>query len=128
MTIVTVILSLIGFKNSFFSLVIFIAAIQVHRYNVKFKLGGRSYIAPIMVYIYNALSIPMVFLVANLTDATILPLLIIEVLFFAAVVVAFVFFFMTANQIKKQFPTMKADSLATRQAYQETIARLKNQI
>ncbi|MGO2940426.1 MAG: hypothetical protein ACTIDA_07915 [Pseudolactococcus laudensis] len=115
-------------KTVFFSLVIFIAAIQVHLYNVKFKLGGRSYIAPIMVYIYNALSIPMVFLVANLTDATILPLLIIEVLFFAAVVVAFVFFFMTANQIKKQFPTMKADSLATRQAYQETIARLKNQI
>src|SRR5574337_112516 len=70
MTIVTVILSLIGFKNSFFSLV----------------------------------------------------------LFFAAIVVAFVFFFMTANQIKKQFPTMKADSLAARQAYQETIARLKNQI
>ncbi|MBR2763810.1 MAG: hypothetical protein IKD51_06100 [Lactococcus sp.] len=128
MTIVTVILSLIGFKNSFFSLVIFIAAIQVHRYNVKLKLGGRSYIAPIMVYVHNALSIPMVFLVANLTDATILPLLIIEVLFFAAVVVAFVFFFMTANQIKKQFPTMKADSLAARQAYQETIARLKNQI
>ena len=126
--VVIVILSLIGFKNSFFSLVIFVATIQVHRQNAKLKLGGRSYIAPIMVYVYNALSIPMVFLVVNLTDMTILPLLIIEVLFFAAVVVAFVFFFMTANQIKKQFPTMKADSLAARQVYQETITRLKNQI
>jgi hypothetical protein len=69
------------FKNSFFSLVIFVATIQVHRQNAKLKLGGRSYIAPIMVYVYNALSIPMVFLVVNLTDMTILPLLIIEVLF-----------------------------------------------
>lgn len=47
--VVIVILSLIGFKNSFFSLVIFVATIQVHRQNAKLKLGGRSYIAPIMV-------------------------------------------------------------------------------
>ncbi|GAX46818.1 hypothetical protein [Pseudolactococcus reticulitermitis] len=122
--IVIFIIGLLGYGMSFYSIVILVATIQVHRFNAKLKLGNRSYIAPIMVYLYNVLSIPMAILLLHLDNGELLPLLLIELLFVATVVTAIVFFFITASQIKKQFPTLKADRQAALQVYKETLANL----
>jgi hypothetical protein len=115
------ILALAGYQKSFLAIVILIATIQIHRTNAKLKLGGLSYLAPIMVYVYQALSIPMAILLFNLNAVTIFVLIGVEILFYAAVIIAIVFFFITASKVKKQFPTMKADRQAALTAYKDKI-------
>lgn len=119
--IVIFVLSFLDVNLSNVGMILFVFTILANIGASKLKLiSKRKYVAPILIYAVNALGI--VFLVpifveiasGGTGDAT---LGLIGLIVFPIEIIAIIFFFITANDIKKAYPMMAQDSKDAREAY-----------
>lgn len=83
-------------------------------------ISNRKYVAPILVYIANGISFFVGFgMIMMLSSGLSMdPFLILNGLMMLPLeILAIIFFFITANDIKKAYPTMKEDAKESRQLY-----------
>lgn len=119
--IVVFIISLLGIDVNTVSTIIFVFTILAHVGVSKLKLvSKRKYVAPILMYVTSGIGlimgILMVFEIANGGTGE-GYLVVIGLTAFPIEIIAIIFFFITANDIKKAYPTMKQDSIDARQEY-----------
>ncbi|MBP2099852.1 hypothetical protein [Enterococcus rivorum] len=115
------ILSILGINIRNTGTIIFAFTIIAHVGVSKLKLvSKRKYVAPILMYVAEAIGFILVVLMLSeisnggtgdiylgLMGLTIYPI----------EIIAIIFFFITANDIKKSYPTMKEESKNARVAY-----------
>jgi hypothetical protein len=121
--ILVFLLSLVGYNKGTFGTVIFVFVIFAHVWASKLDLvRKRKHVAPILMYVAQGVGVIIAVLLFSEISAggtgdisfgiSGLILLPIEI-------IAIVFFFISANDIKKAYPTMKEDAKAARVEYQE---------
>lgn len=115
------ILSFLGIDLNSVGVIIFVFTILAHIGVRKLTLvSKRKYVAPIIMYVAEAIG----FLIGILMISEIysggtgdVSLGLMGLIVFPLEIVAIIFFFLTANDIKKAYPTMKEDSTKAREDY-----------
>lgn len=120
-TIVLMIMAMSDINNNFKGTIglflIIIAHINVQKLTL---LSGKKYVAPILYYIVNVITIlllPILFSDMATTGTADTYLGLVGIICLPIQIVSIVFFFITARDIKNAYPTMKEDAQNSRQAY-----------
>ena len=99
-------------------LLILVFTILVNTYVAKLdKVSSKKYIAPILIYISEIISI---FIILSLIRQQSANFVVFTMVTLILRIAALIFFFITANDIKKAYPTMKEDSEKAGQEYVST--------
>lgn len=119
--IAALVLSLLGINIKNIGTVIFVFIIFAHVGASKLKsISKRKYVAPLLMYVADAISFLLVILmfseISNGGTGDVY-LGVMGLVVFPIEIVAIIFFFITANDIKKAYPTMKQDSKNAREEY-----------
>lgn len=97
-----------GFTINAAGMIIFVFAIITHVNYKRIHAPKICHVAPILYYVYNVLSI--FYLISIIANPQGSPLaVVLSLLNFILLILVIVFYFIGANTIKKQFPTMKED-------------------
>ncbi|EKF51575.1 hypothetical protein [Lactococcus garvieae] len=97
-----------GFTINAAGMIIFAFAIITHVNYKRIHAPKICHVAPILYYVYNVLSI--FYLISIIANPQGSPLaVVLSLLNFILLILVIVFYFIGANAIKKQFPTMKED-------------------
>lgn len=119
--IVLFVLSFLGMDINSVGTIIFVFTILANVGVSKLKLvSRRKYVAPVLMYVGNALGLVLAVLMiievsSGGTGDALLGVM--GLLVFPIEIVAIIFFFITANDIKKAYPMMKQDSIDAREKY-----------
>ncbi|WP_285004845.1 hypothetical protein [Lactococcus garvieae] len=98
----------LGFTINAAGLILVIFAIVTHIGYARIHAPKICHVAPILYYVYNVLSIFYVMtLIAQPQSSMLVAIL--SLINFVILILVIVFYFIGANAIKKQFPTMKED-------------------
>jgi len=119
--IAIMIMSFFGYNNSSTGILILIFTIVAHVGAKKLTLAGkRKYVAPILMYVANVISLvlfPVLF--SDLSSGgngdsyfSLIGLIVVPI-----EIIAGVFFFIGAHDLKKAYPAMKQDSKDARETY-----------
>ncbi|WP_207694851.1 hypothetical protein DOK67_0003078 [Enterococcus sp. DIV0212c] len=119
--IVLFVSSFLGMDQNSIGTIILVFTILANVGVSKLKLvSRRKYIAPVLIYVGNALGVVLVILMIigiSTGGKGLIALGFISLLVFPIEILAIIFFFITANDIKKAYPTMKQDSIDAREKY-----------
>lgn len=119
--VLVMIASYFGYNNSSFGTIVLVFTIFAHVGASKLKLASkRKYVAPILMYVANIVSIllmPVLF--SNMSAGgngdnyfSLIGLFVVPL-----EIIAMIFFFISAHDLKKAYPTMKQDSKDARATY-----------
>lgn len=121
--ILVFLLFLVGYNKGTFGTIVFVFVIFAHVWASKLDLvRKRKHVAPILMYVTQGLGvILMVLLVTEVSAGGTgnIALGLSSLILLPIEIIAIVFFFISANDIKKAYPTMKEDAKAARLEYQE---------
>ncbi|WP_125766700.1 hypothetical protein [Lapidilactobacillus wuchangensis] len=123
-TIVLMGLAMLGLNtNSSLGLLLFIFTVVAHVGASKLtKISKRKYVAPILIYIANIISIiliPILFKDLSAGGSGDTYFSYVGLFFLPLEIIAIIFFFISAHDIKKAYPTMKQDFQTARSKYLE---------
>lgn len=98
----------LGFTINAAGVILVVFAIITHIGYVRIHVPKICHVAPILYYLYNVMSIFYVMtLIAQPQGSMLVAIL--SLINFLVLILVIVFYFIGANAIKKQFPTMKED-------------------
>lgn len=125
--IVVFILSFLGINMNSVGTIILVFTVLAHIGVSKLTLvSKRKYVAPVVLYVADAIGFLIgILMISELYSGGTgdVSLGLMGLIVFPIELVALIFFFITANDIKKAYPTMKEDS---KQAREEYLAIKKN--
>lgn len=108
----------LGFTINAAGVILVIFAIVTHVGYARIHAPKICHVAPILYYVYNVLSIFYVMtLIAQPQGSMLVAIL--SLINFVLLILVIVFYFIGANAIKKQFPTMKEDYERAMEVYKE---------
>ena len=108
----------LGFTINAAGVILVIFAIVTHIGYARIHAPKICHVAPILYYVYNLLSIFYVMtLIAQPQGSMLVAIL--SLINFVLLILVIVFYFIGANAIKKQFPTMKEDYERAMEVYKE---------
>ncbi|NHI74333.1 hypothetical protein ET006_09695 [Lactococcus garvieae] len=108
----------LGFTINAAGVILVIFAIVTHVGYARIHAPKICHVAPILYYVYNVLSIFYVMtLIAQPQGSMLVAIL--SLINFLVLILVIVFYFIGANAIKKQFPTMKEDYERAMEVFKE---------
>ncbi|QQC72794.1 hypothetical protein I6I20_08860 [Lactococcus garvieae] len=108
----------LGFTINAAGVILVVFAIITHIGYVRLHAPKICHVAPILYYFHNVLSIfYVVTLIAQPQGSMLVAIL--SLINFLVLILVIVFYFIGANAIKKQFPTMKEDYERAMEVYKE---------
>lgn len=108
----------LGFTINAAGVILVIFAIVTHVGYARIHAPKICHVAPILYYVYNILSIFYVMtLIAQPQGSMLVAIL--SLINFVLLILVIVFYFIGANAIQKQFPTMKEDYERAMEVYKE---------
>lgn len=108
----------LGFTINAAGVILVIFAIVTHVGYARIHAPKICHVAPILYYVYNVLSIFYVMtLIAQPQGSMLVAIL--SLINFVLLILVIVFYFIGANAIKKQFPTMKEDYERAMEVFKE---------
>ena len=108
----------LGFTINAAGVILVVFAIITHIGYVRIHAPKICHVAPILYYLYNVLSIFYVMtLIAQPQGSMLVAIL--SLINFLVLILVIVFYFIGANAIKKQFPTMKEDYERAMEVFKE---------
>lgn len=108
----------LGFTINAAGVILVIFAIVTHVGYARIHAPKICHVVPILYYVYNLLSIFYVMtLIAQPQGSMLVAIL--SLINFVLLILVIVFYFIGANAIKKQFPTMKEDYERAMEVYKE---------
>lgn len=115
------ILPFLGINVKSVGTIIFVFIIFAHVEASRLKLvSKRKYVAPILMYIADLIGLIMgILMISEISNGGTgdVALGLMGLIVFPIEIIAIIFFFITANDIKKAYPMMKEESKEAREAY-----------
>lgn len=120
--IVLMVITFLGFDiGSTAGYVLFLLTVFAHIGASKLKLvSGRKHVAPILLYAANLISlllIPLLFFNLSSSGGEDTYFILLGLIVMPLQLLMIVFFFISANDIKKAYPSMKQDAKSSREEY-----------
>ncbi|KZK07004.1 MULTISPECIES: hypothetical protein [Lactococcus] len=119
--LIVFLLSFIGYNRGSLGIIIFVFVIFAHVWASKLELvRNRKHVAPILMYIAQAMGVVItILLVSEISSGGTgeISLGVASLIVLPIEIIAIVFFFISASDIKKAYPTMKQDAKAARAEY-----------
>lgn len=130
--IILMILSVLGFDNNNLGGLLFIFTVIANVNAKKLELvSRRKYVAPVLLYISNVLSfllLPALFFDFSMGGAGDTYFVLLGLIVFPIQILMIIFFFISANDIKKSYPTMKEVAKRSRENYMKIKKARKQRI
>ncbi|AYG00208.1 hypothetical protein [Lactococcus allomyrinae] len=106
--IILYLFTLVGIKINVVGTFIFIFAVITHLNYKRAEVPKICYTAPILYYVYNVVSIPLMILLFISPNEIILSALL-SLITIILLILVIVFYYISASVIKKQYPNLKND-------------------
>ncbi|MFC6295791.1 hypothetical protein ACFQH1_11320 [Lactiplantibacillus daoliensis] len=119
----TMIVTYFGYSNNSIGVVILVLTIFAHVGASKLKLASkRKYVAPILMYIANVIALvlmPVLFSDMSAGGNGDSYFALIGLIVVPIEIITIIFFFISAHDLKKAYPTMKQDTKQARETYKQ---------